>query len=334
MEMLRLGRSGLLVSELSLGTMIFGEDSERSTPADVAIEMIHTYLDAGGNFIDTANVYADGRSEEIVGEAIKGRRDEVVLATKVRMRRGDGANDIGLSRQHIMREVENSLRRLQTDTIDLYYAHMWDPLTPIAETMRAFDDLVTSGKVHYIGISNFTAWQLMKTLCTADAHDWARPVAAQYQHSLVVRDIEREFVDLFLEEGVGSVPWGPLGGGFLSGKYRRGEKPEQGRIATTQQRDEEAWQRRATERNWRIIDTVGEIAETRGKSYSQVALRWLLSRPEVSSVIIGVRTPAQLEDNLGALGWELGGEELALLDAASELEPGYPYRMMQLYGTR
>jgi aryl-alcohol dehydrogenase-like predicted oxidoreductase len=334
MEMRQLGRSGLLVSELSLGTMIFGEESERSTPASVAVDMIHTYLDAGGNFIDTANVYADGRSEEIVGEAIRGRRDQVVLATKVRMRRGEGANDIGLSRQHIMREVENSLRRLQTDTIDLYYAHMWDPLTPIDETLRAFDDLVTAGKVRYIGISNFTAWQLMKTLCTADAHGWARPVAAQYQHSLVVRDIEREFVDLFLEEGVGSVPWGPLGGGFLSGKYRRGERPDAGRIATTPQRDEEAWQRRATERNWRIIDTVGEIAETRGKSYSQVALRWLLSRPEVSSVIVGVRTPAQLEDNLGATGWELSGEELALLEAASELEPGYPYRMMQLYGKR
>lgn len=337
MEMRQLGNSGLLVSELCLGTMIFGEDSARSTPAATAREMIARYLDAGGNFIDTANVYADGRSEEIVGEALQGRRNRALVATKIRFRCGEGANDIGLSRHHIIQEVENSLRRLRTDRIDLYYAHMWDELTPIAETLRAFDDLIAAGKVRYIGASNFKAWQLMKALCTSEKHGWARFVAAQYQHSLVVRDIEREFTDLFLSEGVGSVPWGPLGGGFLSGKYRRGERPEdpdEGRLATTPDKDEEAWHRRNTARNWRIVDAVGEIAAARRKSYAQVALRWLLERPEVSSVIIGVRTPEQLEDNLGAAGWTLSAGEIEKLNEAAALEWGYPYRMMASYGPR
>lgn len=334
MEMRQLGGSGLMVSELCLGTMIFGEQTERSTPGDVAEEMIHRYLDAGGNFIDTANVYGDGRSEEIVGQALRGRRADVVLATKVRFRRGKGPNNIGLSRRHIMQEVENSLRRLQTDVIDLYYAHMWDPITPLDETLRAFDDLIAEGKVRYIGVSNFKAWQLMKALALSDNYGWARPIAAQYQHSLVVRDIEREFVELFLSEGIGSVPWGPLGGGFLSGKYRSGERPKEGRLSTAEEGHEEAWQRRDIDRNWRILDMVGEIAERRQKSYSQVALNWLLSRPEVSSVIVGVRTPEQLEDNLGAIDWELSAEELNRLEDISEPEWGYPYRMMMAAGAR
>lgn len=334
MEMRQLGSSGLLVSELCLGTMIFGEQSERSTPAGVAEEMIHRYLDAGGNFIDTANVYADGRSEEIVGQALRGRRDDVVLATKVRFRRGTGPNNLGLSRRHIMQEVENSLRRLQTDVIDLYYAHMWDPITPLDETLRAFDDLVGQGKVRYIGISNFKAWQVMKALALSDNYGWARPVAAQYQHSLVVRDIEREYVDLFLGEGLGSVPWGPLGGGFLSGKYRSGQRPQEGRLSTAEEQHEESWQRRNTDRNWEILRVVGDIAERRQKSYAQVALNWLLSRPEVSSVILGVRTPQQLNDNLGAIDWELSAGELNRLEDVSAPDWGYPYRMMMKEGPR
>lgn len=334
MEMRQLGSSGLMVSELCLGTMIFGEQTERSTPADVAKEMVDQYLDVGGNFIDTANVYGDGRSEEIVGQALRGRRDDVVLATKVRFRRGKGGNDIGLGRRHIMQEVENSLRRLQTDYIDVYYAHMWDPITPLDETLRAFDDLITAGKVRYIGVSNFKAWQLMKALALSDNYGWARPIAAQYQHSLVVRDIEREFVELFLSEGVGSVPWGPLGGGFLSGKYRSGQQPQEGRLSMAEEGHEEAWQRRDIDRNWRILEVVGEIAERREKSYSQVALNWLLSRPEVSSVIIGVRTPEQLADNLGSIGWELSAAELNWLEDTSKPEWGYPYRMMMAEGGR
>ncbi len=334
MEMRQLGRSGLLVSELCLGTMIFGEEGPRGTSPEVARQMIDRFLEAGGNFIDTANVYAGGRSEEIIGQALKGRRNQIVLATKVRHRRGPGANDTGLSRRHIIREVENSLRRLQTDTIDLYYAHMWDPLVSLEETLRAFDDLVTAGKVGYIGVSNFKAWQLMKALAISDSKGLSRFVAAQYQHSLVVRDIEREFVELFMSEGIGSVPWGPLGGGFLSGKYRREHAPDKGRLASQAEQDEEAWSRRNTERNWAIIEAMGQIADTTGKSYSQIALNWLLGRPEVSSVIIGARTLKQLEDNLAATGWQLAGEERAELDRVSAIEPGYPYRMMALYGQR
>lgn len=334
MEMRQLGSSGLLVSSLCLGTMVFGESNERGTPPNVARQMIDQYLAAGGNFIDTANVYADGRSEEIVGRALQGRRDQVILATKVRHRRGPGANDLGLSRRHILQEVENSLRRLQTDYIDLYYAHMWDPIVPVEETLRAFDDLIAAGKVRYVGVSNFKAWQIMKALAVSDIRGYARFVAAQYQHSLVVRDIEREFIDLFATEGLGSVPWGPLGGGFLSGKYRRGQKPDEGRLAMMPEDTEEAWQRRDVARNWRIIETVGDIAEARGKSYPQVALAWLLARPEVGSVIIGVRTPEQLADNLGAAGWQLAPEELNSLNEVSDIEPGYPYRMMVEYGSR
>lgn len=334
MKFKQLGRSGLIVSELCLGTMIFGETGKRGTDEATAVRMIHQFLDAGGNFVDTANVYANGRSEEIVGKALQEKRENVILATKVRFPMSGDPNDVGLSRQHILAGCEASLRRLNTDHIDLLYAHMWDPLTPIEETMRAFDDLVTAGKVRYIGVSNFKAWQVMKALGIAEAHGWARFVAAQYQHSLIVRDIEREFSSLFASEGIGSVPWGPLGGGFLSGKYRRGERPQQGRIAVMEEHTEEAWHRRATERNWRIIDTVGEIAENQGKTYVQVALAWLCAQPTVVSPIIGVRTPEQLTDNLGAVGWGLNSEELDRLNEASTIDSGYPYRMMQAYGAR
>jgi aryl-alcohol dehydrogenase-like predicted oxidoreductase len=223
---------------------------------------------------------------------------------------------------------------LKCETIDLLYAHMWDPITPIEETMRAFDDLIAAGKVRYIGVSNFKAWQVMKALGVSEAHGWSRFIAAQYQYSLVERGLEREFASLFASEGLGQAPWGPLGGGFLSGKYRRGQRPQQGRIATTEDHTEEAWHRRATERNWDIIDAVGGIAEARGKTYPQVALAWLMAQPTVVSPIIGARTPEQLADNLGAAGWELTAEELATLDEASRIEPGYPYRMMEEYGSR
>jgi len=329
-----LGRSGLIVSELCLGTMIFGEDSARGTDEPTAMRMIHQFLDAGGNFIDTADVYADGRSEEIVRKALEDKRDRVVLATKVRFSRGQDPNDVGLSRRHVIAGCEASLRRLGTDYVDLLYAHMWDPLTPIEETLRAFDDLVTAGKVRYIGVSNFKAWQVMKSLAVSDAYGWARFIAAQYQYSLVVRDIEREFVSLFEAEGLGLVTWGPLGGGFLSGKYRPGDRPTEGRIATTPDHTEEAWQRRATERNWAILDVVGKIAEARGKTYPQVALAWLRAQPTVVAPIIGARTPEQLADNLGSIGWELTAEELDRLDVVSAIEEGYPYRMIREYGAR
>ena len=335
MEYRSLGRSGLMVSELCLGTMVFGEEGARGTDEASALRMIGQFLDAGGNHIDTANVYADGRSEEILGRALRGKRDQVVLATKVRFSMGEGPNDMGLSRYHIMRSVEDSLSRLQTDTIDLLYMHCWDPLTPLEESLRAFDDLVSAGKVRYIGVSNFKAWQLMKALGLSDARGWARFVAAQYQYSLVVRDIEPEFIDLCLNEGVGLVPWGPLGGGFLSGKYQRSERPTEGRIALMPDHAEEAWERRATQRNWRILDVMDDIVTSyAGATHSQIALAWLLAQPAVDSVVIGARTMAQLEDNLRALDLELPPEEIARLNEVSAPEEGYPYHFLRAYGAR
>jgi aryl-alcohol dehydrogenase-like predicted oxidoreductase len=332
-----LGRSGLVVSELALGTMVFGEDSARRADPQDAAAMIRRYLDAGGNHIDTADVYAGGRSEETVGEAIAGRRNEIVLATKVRFPTGPGPNDGGLSRAYVVRAVEGSLRRLGTDHVDLLYMHCWDPLTPIEESLAAFDDLVTAGKVRSIGVSNFKAWQLMKALGLSDRRGWARFVAAQYQYSLVVRDIEREYVDLCESEGVGIVPWSPLGGGFLSGKYRpdhRPVDPDEGRLATQSDHDEEAWHRRATERNWEIVEAATAVAAEVGSTVPQVALAWLLVKPGVESVIIGVRTMEQLDDDLGAAELDLPPEAVARLDEVSAQPPGYPYRFLEAYGTR
>lgn len=337
MKMRVMGRSGLLVSELALGTMVFGDGGPRGAGPQESAAMIRRFLEAGGNHIDTADVYAGGRSEEIVGEAIAGIRDRVVLATKVRFSTGDGPNDAGLSRVHIMRGVEQSLRRLRTDHIDLLYMHTWDPLTDLHESLKAFDDLVTSGKVRSIGVSNFKAWQVMKSLGISDRYDRTRFVAAQYQHSLVVRDIEKEFVDLCEAEGIGMMPWSPLGGGFLSGKYRAGKRPTdatEGRLATQPDGDEEAWHRRATERNWAIVAAVEGVAADLGATVPQVAIAWLLAKPVVSSVIIGVRTMSQLEDNLGAAGLDLPEAALAILNEASAPELGYPYRFMSAYSER
>ena len=331
-----LGRSGLRVSELCLGTMIFGEDGARGTPPEEAGRMIDLFLDYGGNHLDTADVYAGGRSEEIVGIVLRGRRNRIVLATKVRFRTGSGPNDAGLSRSHILQGVETSLRRLQTDFIDLLYMHCSDPFTPIEESLEAFDDLVRAGKVRYIGLSNFKAWEMMKALSLSDRQGWARFVAAQYQYSLVVREVESEFIDLCLKEGVGMVPWGPLGGGFLSGKYRSEKKPEEpqeGRLATTPDHDEEAWSKRANERNWGILKAIEEVIRSHpGSSYSQVALAWLLAQPAVSSVILGARTVEQLEDNLKSKDLPLSQPEIKALDEASRFEEVYPYRYLRQYG--
>lgn len=330
-----LGRSGLMVSELCLGTMVFGEENSRGTDEVTAVRMIHRFLDAGGNHIDTANVYAGGRSEEIVGKAIRDRREQVVLATKVRFSMGEGPNDLGLSRYHIINSVEDSLRRLQTDTIDLLYMHTWDPLTPLEESLRTCDDLVTAGKVRYIGVSNFKAWQLMKALGVSDQRGWVRFIAAQYQYSLVERNIDSEFIDLCLNEGVGIVPWGAQGGGFLSGKYRRDERPAEGRLAMMPDDTEEAWDRRNVANNWRILDIVDDIVTSYdGLTHSQVAIAWLLAQPAVDSVLIGVRTEAQLEDNLKASEVQLSSDELIRLDEISALKEGYPYRFLKMYAAR
>jgi aryl-alcohol dehydrogenase-like predicted oxidoreductase len=332
MKFNQLGRSGLLVSDLCLGAMIFGEESTRGTPPAEAERMINRYLDAGGNFIDTSDVYADGRSEEIVGRVIKEKRDQIVVATKVRFASGQGPNDAGLSRRHILQAAHASLRRLNSDYIDLYYMHGWDALTPLQESLRTFDELVTAGKVRYIGVSNFKAWQVMKALALGDSSEWVRFVAGQYQYSLVKRDIEYEFSDLFLSEGIGLMPWGPLGGGFLSGKYRRDQRPQaasEGRIATTSDDTEEAWQRRNTERNWHIVETVNEVAKERSATTPQVALAWLRAQPMVTSVILGARTLSQLEDNLGAADLELSAEEITKLNQASVPPELYPYNLIE-----
>ena len=301
----RLGDTGLMVSELCLGCMTFGreaseEDSKR---------LVDRFLEAGGNFIDTADVYSKGVSEEITGRAIKGARDDVVLATKVYFPMGEGPNDTGLSRKHVTQGCEDSLRRLGTDYIDLYQVHCWDSATPLKETLSALTDLVRSGKVRYIGVSNFTGWQLVKSLCLSEANGLERFVCLQPQYSLVERNIEREILPICLEEGLGVIPWSPLGGGFLSGKYRREEElPEGSRISEAVASMEEHWDRRATDRNWRALDVVGRISEETGKSYAQISLNWLLRQDGVTAPIIGARTLEQLEDNLGASGWTLDEE--------------------------
>ncbi len=326
MEYRRLGRTGLMVSELCLGCMTFG----REVDEEGAREIVARFLDDGGNFIDTADVYETGLSEEITGRAIKGVRDEVVLATKIRFPMGEGPNDVGLSRKHVISGCEASLRRLGTEYIDLYQVHAWDALTPLEETLSALTDLVRAGKVRYVGVSNFTGWQLMKALWISELRGLERFVCLQPQYSLVERNIEREILPVCREEGLGVIPWSPLGGGFLSGKYRRDERPPQGsRIAEAVESMEEHWDRRATERNWNTLNAVGEISEETGKSYAQISLNWLLRHEVVTAPIIGARNMDQLEDNLGATSWELSEEQVARLSEVSDLEDVYPYRFIR-----
>jgi len=326
MEYRRLGRTGLMVSELCLGTMTFGRELDDAGSKEV----VNRFVEAGGNFIDTADVYSDGLSEEFTGRALKERRDEVVLATKVRFPMGEGPNDVGLSRKHIIAGCEASLRRLGTDYIDLYQVHCWDEATPLSETLGALDDLVRSGKVRYIGVSNFLAWQIVKALCVSELNGFEKFVCLQPQYSLVERGIEDEVLPACVSEGLGIIPWSPLGGGFLSGKYRRDERPPEGsRIAGATESMDEYWEKRATERNWQVLDAVGAVAEETGKSYAQVALNWLLRQPGVTAPIIGARTLEQLEDNLGAAGWKLGEKQVRRLSEAAPPEQTYPARFIE-----
>lgn len=326
MEYKRLGKTGLMVSELCLGTMTFGREMDEAESKKI----LNRYLEAGGNFVDTADVYEAGASEEITGRAIKDVRDDLVLATKARFPMGDGPNDVGLSRKHIISGCEASLRRLGTDYIDLYQVHAWDAATPLEETLSALTDLVRSGKVRYIGVSNFTGWQLVKALYTSELKGLEKFVSMQPQYSLVERNIEYDLIPACVEEGVGVMPWGPLGGGFLSGKYRRDEKPpEDSRIAGASDELEEAWHKRAVERNWRTLDVVGEISEATGKSYAQISLNWLLRQPAIVAPIIGARRMDQLEDNLGAVGWALNEDQVQRLNEASALEDIYPHTMIR-----
>jgi len=305
--------------------MTFGRETDEKTAAKI----LDRFIEVGGNFLDTANVYAAGASEEILGRILGERRKDLVVATKVRfnanifMGKTVAPNQIGLSRGHIMSEVEASLRRLKMDYIDLYQVHSWDFETPIEETMRALDDLVRQGKVRYIGASNFTAWQLMKSLWVSDKHDYARFDCLQPQYSLISREIEREVLPLCRYEAVGVIPWSPLGGGFLTGKYRSGQRPpEDSRLAKM-----DMWNRLADERNYKTLEAVEHIAKERGRPISQVALAWVNQQKGVSSVIYGARTEEQNEQNLGAIGFRLEAAELAALDKASALPAEYPTAM-------
>jgi len=319
-----LGRTGMRVSELCLGAMTFGRES---TEED-SFRMMDCFVEAGGNFIDTANVYSTGASEEIVGRWLKNkRRDDFVIATKVRFRMGSGENDIGLSRKHMMSAVEASLRRLQTDYIDLYQVHAWDDATPLEETLSTLDRLVQSGKVRYIGASNYAAWQLQKAVDISKFSGWEAFSCLQPLYNLLDRETESELVPVCLNEGIGIIPWSPLRGGWLSGKYRRGMErpPENTRVdEASRQGWDETWDAYANERTWTILDTLFAVAEETGKRPAQVALRWLMQKPGVTAPIIGARTMEQLETNLGAAGWSLDVSQMKRLDEVSEMKPRYP----------
>ncbi|WP_332628664.1 aldo/keto reductase [Halalkalibacter flavus] len=326
MQYKTVGKSGLVVSELCLGTMTFG----KATPEDESITMIDQFLEDGGNFIDTADVYVGGTSEEIVGKAIKEKRHDVILATKVRMKVGDRPNDVGYSRKRVMDGIEASLKRLQTDYVDLYQLHVWDQLTPIEETLRTLDDLISSGKVRYIGCSNFLAWQLMKSLSVSEQKGFAKFISIQPQYSLVNREMDREVMSLCIEEGIGVLPWGPLGSGFLSGKYEGLETPTFGRLSQGLQ-GESSWENKGLARNFHIVNKVKEIAKQIGKTPAQVSLNWLLMKEGVTSPIFGARTLEQYKENIGATGWRLSEEHFNELNEVSALPSEYPTRFIEKF---
>jgi aryl-alcohol dehydrogenase-like predicted oxidoreductase len=328
MEYRTLGRSGCAVSTFALGTMTFGYETDESA----SNRQLDRFIEAGGNLIDTADVYTHGASEEIIGRWLAKRRhavrDQIVLATKGRFPMGRGPNDAGLSRRGLDRALSESLRRLGVETIDLYQVHAWDPLTPIEETLRFLDDQVRAGKIRYIGLSNFTGWQIQKAVDLAAFRGLSGPVTMQPQYNLLAREIEWEVVPACQAEGLGLLPWSPLGGGWLTGKYQRDQRPTGAtRLGENPERGVEAYDRRArAEKTWAVIDAVRDIATARGVSMAQIALAWLVDRPTVTSVILGARTLAQLEDNLAAAGLHLSADETARLDEISApITPDYPY---------
>ncbi|ALV04740.1 aldo/keto reductase [Roseateles depolymerans] len=336
MEFRQLGRSGLKVPALSLGTGTFGGSGEfferwGTTQVEEARRMVDICLEHGLNFFDTADVYSAGRSEEVLGQALKGRRDQALISSKGTFTMGDGPNDVGSSRYHITRAVEASLRRLGTDHIDLYFMHGFDALTPVDETLRALDDLITAGKIGYIGASNFSGWHLMKSLATSEKYGLGRYVAYQGYYSLIGRDYEWELMPLALDQGVGTMVWSPLGWGRLTGKIRRGQDTSSGRIASG---GAVGGPPVDDEHLFRVVDVLDEIARQREKTVAQVALNWVLRRPSVANVVIGARNEEQLQQNLGALGWELSAEDIARLDDASHKEPAYPYWHQKGFASR
>jgi len=325
MEYRYLGRAGLKVSELCLGTMTFGRETEE----DISFQMMDTFAEAGGTFLDSADVYSQGTSEEIVGKWLQNqRREDFVVATKVRFPMGDGVNEVGLSRKHILDGIDNSLRRLQVDYIDLYQVHCYDPGTPLEETLNTLNTLVQQGKVRYIGVSNFKSYQIQKAIDISKANGWEAFTSLQPLYNLLDRSLEWEIVELCQQEGIGIIPWSPLRGGWLTGKYRRDmdNAPEGTRIAKAE--DEgwmEKWSAYNNDRTWNVIETLVEIAESMGKSPAQVALNWVKDQPGVTAPIIGARTMQQLESNLGSVGWQLSAEQRQTFNKVSEMPGPYPY---------
>lgn len=329
MEYRRLGHSGFNVPALTLGTGTFGGGTEMfkawgETDVVEATRLIDVCLDAGLNMFDSADIYSKGMAEEILGQAIKGRREKVLISTKATFRSGQGANDVGSSRFHLIQAVEGSLRRLGTDYIDLFQLHGFDAKTPVEETLQTLDDMVRAGKIRYLGVSNFSGWHIMKSLAASDRHGWSRYVANQTYYSLVSRDYEWELMPLGLDQGVGAVVWSPLGWGRLTGKIRRGQPlPAVSRLQSQAAID--SGPPVPMEHVYKVVDALDEVAKETGKSVPQIALNWLLQRPTVSTVIIGARNEEQLRQNIDAVGWNLTAEQVAKLDAASETQLAYPY---------
>jgi aryl-alcohol dehydrogenase-like predicted oxidoreductase len=327
MEYRKLGNSGTIVTNFCLGTMTFGKESDEAT----SFRLMDDYVAAGGNFLDTANVYSDGISEEIIGRWLKSKPGilrDLVITTKGRFPMGDGPNHLGLSRKNLQEALDASLKRLQVEHIDLYQLHAFDALTPLEETLRFLDDSIRNGKIAYYGFSNFLGWQLTKAVWIAKAGNFQPPVTLQPQYNLLVRGIEHEIVPAALDANIGLLPWSPLGGGWLSGKYKRDQMPSGAtRLGENPKRGMEAYEKRNAEgRTWEVIGALEDVAKSRGVSMAQVALAWTAARPAVTSVILGARTTEQLADNLGAADLKLSDQEMNALNAASEPEvPDYPY---------
>ncbi|GAA4893240.1 aryl-alcohol dehydrogenase-like predicted oxidoreductase [Stackebrandtia albiflava] len=331
MEYRRIGRTGLRVSELCLGAMYFGGDTDEKT----AFEILDRFVEAGGNFIDTANRYNDGESESLLGRWLKNRdRDRMVVATKVFGRMHDHPNGLGLSRKHIVSAVEDSLRRLDTDYIDLYYTHVFSRDTPLEETLSTLDTLVTAGKVRYLGASNLAGWQLQKAVDLSTHHGWNRYVALQPLYNLLDRDIEWDSVEVCLAEGLGVMPWSPLRAGWLSGRFTRGMQapPESARVRQSSDVPfDMSWEQYNTAHTWQVLDALEAVAAETGRSVPQVATRWLIQKPGVTAPIIGPRTLAHAESSLGAAGWTLSAEQMSTLDAASAKPKPYPFNLLEFY---
>jgi aryl-alcohol dehydrogenase-like predicted oxidoreductase len=338
MEHRTLGRSGFTVPVLSLGTGTFGGKGEffaawGASDVAEATRLVDICLEAGLNFFDSANTYSGGAAEEILGQAIKGKRDRVLISTKATFRSGERANDVGSSRWHLINSVHGSLKRLDTDYIDLFQIHGFDAKTPVEETLSTLDQLVREGKIRYIGCSNYSGWHLMKSLAASELHGWPRFVAHQAYYSLIGREYEWELMPLGVDQGVSAVVWSPLGWGRLTGKIRRGAKlPESSRLQS--QRVIDMGPPVEDEYLFRVVDALDEVAKETGKTIPQIALNWLLQRPTVANVIIGARNEEQLRQNLGAVGWNLSNEQVAKLDAASRVTMTYPYWHQALFKER